>query len=61
MTWGEVIRKLKKAGYLEHRTGKGSHQHFIHPATRHVITVSVHTKQESGELGKRLLREAGIR
>ena len=26
MTWGELIRKLKAAGYLEVRGGKGSHQ-----------------------------------
>ena len=36
MTWGEVIRKLKAAGYVEVRSGKG-------------------------QLGNRILREAGIR
>ena len=31
MTWAEVIRKLKAAGYVDHRSGKGSHRQLIHP------------------------------
>ena len=31
MTWKEVIRKLKSAGFLEKRTSKGSHVLFVHP------------------------------
>jgi predicted RNA binding protein YcfA (HicA-like mRNA interferase family) len=59
MTWGEVIRKLKKAGFKEERHGKGSHLKFVHPDGREVW-VAVHTKQEAGNLGKRILREAGV-
>ena len=61
MTWGELIRRLKAAGYVEQRTGKGSHRQFVHPATRKVITVSVHTKKEVGTgLAHRILKEAGL-
>ena len=61
MTWAELIRRLKAAGFAEHRTGKGSHRQFIHPATKKVITVSVHTKKEVGTgLAQRILKEAGL-
>ena len=61
MTWGELIRRLKAAGYVEQRTGGGSHRHFVHPETGKVITVSVHTKKEVGTgLAHRILKEAGL-
>ena len=60
VTWGEVIRKLKVAGYLEARSGKGSHRLLQHPATGKEIWVAVHTKKRRGQLGNRILREAGI-
>jgi predicted RNA binding protein YcfA (HicA-like mRNA interferase family) len=53
---------LKAAGYVEQRTGKGSHRQFVHPATGHVITVAVHTKKEVGSgLANRILKEAGLK
>ena len=33
MTWAEVIRKLKAAGFVEVRPGKGSHVLLKHPTT----------------------------
>lgn len=60
MTWGEVIRKLKAAGYVEFRKGKGSHLHLINPTTGRLVTVAIHTKQDAGHLGNRILRDAGI-
>jgi len=49
------------AGFVEHRTGKGSHRQFIHPKTGRIITVSVHTKKEVGTgLAARILKEAGL-
>ena len=62
VTWGELIRKLKAVGYVEQRSGKGSHRQFIHPTTGHVITVAVHTKKEVGTgLASRILKEAGLK
>jgi len=62
VTWGERIRRLKAAGYVEQRTGKGSHRQFVHPGTGHVMTVAIHTKREVGVgLAKRILKEAGLK
>ena len=60
MTWGEVIRKLKAAGYVEVRSGKGSHRLFQHVKTGREVWTAVHTKRDAGQLGNRILREAGI-
>jgi predicted RNA binding protein YcfA (HicA-like mRNA interferase family) len=58
---GELIRKLKAAGFVEQRHGKGSHRQFIHPTSGRVITVAVHTKQQVGTgLARRILKEAGL-
>lgn len=61
VTWGELVRRLKAAGFVEHRTGKGSHRQLIHPKTGRIITVSVHTRKEVGTgLAARILKEAGL-
>ena len=61
MTWAELIRRLKAAGFVEQRTGKGSHRQFVHPGTKRLVTVSVHTKKEVGTgLAQRILKEAGL-
>ena len=60
MTWGEVIRKLKAAGFVEARSGKGSQTLLRHPATGKEVWVAVHTKKDAGRLGNRILREAGV-
>ena len=61
MTWGELIRRLEAVGFVEQRTGKGSHRQFVHPRSGKVITVSVHTKKEVGTgLAQRILKEAGL-
>ena len=60
MTWAEVIRKLKAAGFVEVRPGKGSHLLLRHPKTGQEVWVAVHTKKDAGRLGLRILREAGV-
>lgn len=61
MTWAELIRRLKAAGFVEMRRGKGSHLHLVQPGTGRVVTVSIHTKKEVGTgLARRILREAGL-
>jgi predicted RNA binding protein YcfA (HicA-like mRNA interferase family) len=62
VTWGELIRRLKAEGFEERRTGKGSHRQFVHPVTKKVVTVAVHTKKEVGAgLLARILKEAGLK
>jgi predicted RNA binding protein YcfA (HicA-like mRNA interferase family) len=58
VTWAEVIPKLKAAGFVEVKTGKGSHLLLKHPMTGKEIWVAVHTKKDAGRLGNRILREA---
>jgi predicted RNA binding protein YcfA (HicA-like mRNA interferase family) len=55
-----VIRKLKAAGFVQVRRGKGTHHLFMHPGTKKEVWVAVHTKKDAGQLGYRILREAGI-
>ena len=57
MSWKEVIRKLKAAGFVEKRTGKGAHKLFVNPATGKEVWVTVHG---AGKLGSRILRDAGV-
>jgi predicted RNA binding protein YcfA (HicA-like mRNA interferase family) len=63
VTWKEVIRKLevgwKSAGFLEKRTGKGSHVLFVHPDSGKEIWVTMHG-HDAGRLGNRILRDAGV-
>ena len=54
------MRKLKAAGYVEERSGKGSHRLFRHPHTGKEIWIAVDTKKDAGQLGNRILREAAI-
>ena len=61
MTWGELIRLLKRHGWREERTGKGSHLLLTHSARHAVIWVSRHTKQDVGRgLARQILKDAGI-
>ena len=44
MTWAEVIRTLKAAGFVEVRSGEGSHLLLKHPKTGKEVWVAVHTQ-----------------
>ena len=60
MTWAEVIRKLKAAGFVEVRSGKGSHLRLKHPTSGKEVWVALHTKKDAARLGNRILRKAGV-
>ncbi len=60
MTWGELRRRLRSAGFVEKRIGKGSHRKFVHPITKKELWVSVHTKKDVGRLARRILKDAGL-
>ena len=55
-----MTRKLKAAGSVEVRRGEGSHRLYRHSVTGKEIWIAVHTKKDAGQLGNRILREAGI-
>lgn len=59
MTWKEVIRKLKKAGFVQKRTGDGSHRLYVNPETGKEVWVSFHG-HDAGRLGNKILRDAGV-
>lgn len=61
MTWNEVIRKLRKAGFELDRQGDGSHERWINRTTGKTVWVSRHGRQEAGHLGYRILRDAGVK
>jgi predicted RNA binding protein YcfA (HicA-like mRNA interferase family) len=50
----------KAAGFVEVRSGKGSHLLLKHPTSGKEVWVAVHTKKDAGRLGNRILREAGV-
>ncbi len=61
MTWGELIRRLRAAGFVERRTRKGGHRQLAHPETKKTITVSAHTSQEVGTgLAHRMIEGGGV-
>lgn len=60
MKWTEVIRKLKAAGYVEERTAKGAHRIFVLPSTGRRIVIAYHG-HDAGQLGNRILKDAGLR
>jgi predicted RNA binding protein YcfA (HicA-like mRNA interferase family) len=60
VTWADVIRKLKAAGFIEVRSGNGSHRLLKHPLSGKEVWVAVHAKKDAGRLGDRILREAGV-
>jgi predicted RNA binding protein YcfA (HicA-like mRNA interferase family) len=60
VTGAVVIRKLKAAGFVEVRSGQGSHMLLKHPTSGKEIWAAVHTKKDAGRLGNRILREAGV-
>jgi len=57
--WTEVIRKLKAAGFVEKRSGKGSPLLFVHAQTGKEVWVTRHG-HDAGNLGRRILKDAGV-
>lgn len=61
MTSSELIRKLKKAGFVFDRQAKGSHEIWFHPITRKRTVIPNHPGREipKGTL-RAIIREAGL-
>lgn len=55
-----MICKVTAAGFVEVRSGKGSHLLLKHPAWGKEVWVAVHSTKDAGRLGNRVLREAGV-
>lgn len=63
MKWNELIRKLKKAGYVYLRDAKGSHEYWHHPDKQDSEEViSNHGAKEVGTgLASKILKRAGLK
>lgn len=61
MTSSEVLRKLRRAGFVFDRQAKGSHEIWIHPVTRCRAVIPNHPGREipKGTL-RAILRSAGL-
>jgi len=56
----EVIRKLRKAGFVYDRSAKGSHEIWWNPSTRARTTVPNHPGDIPEGTVRAILRQAGI-
>jgi len=63
MKWNELIKKLKKAGWIYFKNGKGSHEYWHHPDIEgSVIVIAKHPSKEIGTgLANKILKQAGIK
>jgi predicted RNA binding protein YcfA (HicA-like mRNA interferase family) len=61
ITAGEVIKKLRKAGFEFDRQAKGSHEIWYNPVTKRRVTIPNHPGKEipKGTL-RAIIREAGL-
>jgi predicted RNA binding protein YcfA (HicA-like mRNA interferase family) len=50
----------RSPGFVEVRSGNGSHLLLKHPMSGKEVWVAVHTKKDAGRLGNRILRAAGV-
>ena len=55
----DVVRLLEKEGF-ELKRIKGSHHFFVHPLTKKITTVPMHTKDLPKGTLTAILRQAGI-
>jgi len=56
----EVVRRLRKFGYVFDRPGPGSHEVWRHARSGRKVTVPRHTRDMAEGTLRAVLREAGI-
>ncbi|MEM1289251.1 MAG: type II toxin-antitoxin system HicA family toxin [Pseudomonadota bacterium] len=56
--YNEVTARLKLAGFVFHRQGKGSHEFWMHPDTGKKILIARSLKGRG--LANRILKQAGL-
>jgi len=62
VTWAQLQRKLKKAGFRLERQAGGSHQIWVQDRTGKRMVIAVHTSKEIGTgLAQKILKEVGIK
>jgi predicted RNA binding protein YcfA (HicA-like mRNA interferase family) len=62
VTWAQLQRRLKKAGFRLERQASGSHQIWVQDRTGKRLVIAVHTSKEiAAGLVQKILKEAGIK
>jgi predicted RNA binding protein YcfA (HicA-like mRNA interferase family) len=56
----EVIRKLRRTGFVFDRQAKGSHEIWLHPETRRRVTIPNHPGDMPKGTLKAILEQAGL-
>jgi predicted RNA binding protein YcfA (HicA-like mRNA interferase family) len=56
----EVIRKLRRAGFVFDRVAKGSHEIWLHPETRARVVVPHHPGDVPEGTVRAIIRQAGL-
>ncbi len=57
---GEIIRKLRRAGFVFDRQAKGSHEIWWNPATRARTTIPNHPGNVPEGTVRAIIRQAGL-
>jgi predicted RNA binding protein YcfA (HicA-like mRNA interferase family) len=63
MKWNELLKKLKKAGYVYLRDAKGSHEYWHHPEKpgSEIVIAKHGSKEIARGLQESLLKQAGLK
>ena len=61
MTPKEMVRLLKKNGFIQVPNNNGSHQTYRNPKTGDKITVSMHSKEMKKGTEQAILKQAGLK
>lgn len=63
MKWSELLKKIKKQGYVFLRNGKGSHEIWHLPGVEgSEIVIANHPSKEVGNgLASKILKKAGLK
>ena len=61
MTYKEMVKFLRKHGFVEVGNGKGSHRTFQNPVTKRTTTVPYHSKELGKGMEQAILKQAGLK
>ena len=61
MTSKEMVKFLRKHGFVEVDGGKGSHRTFQNPVTHRTTVVPYHNKDLGKGMEQTILRQAGLK
>ena len=57
----EIVRLLKKKGFVQIPNNNGAHQTYLNPETGDKVTVSMHSKELKRGTEQAILKQAGLK